>query len=271
LRFNVPGATVTVATGTWLTLIAADPACPSLVAVIVTGPVPTAVTNPLPVTVARFALVVDHVTTRPVSALPAASRGVAVNCSVWPTTRFAELGVTPTDATGTADTVTLAEPVCPSLVAVIVAVPVPCAVTNPLPFTVATPLALVDHTIGRAVSTLPAASRSVAVNCPVCPAFRFNVAGATVTVATGAWLTLIAADPVCPSLVAVIVAVPVPCAVTNPLPFTVTTLLALVDHTIVRPVSTLPAASRGVAVNCPVCPAVRFTVAGATVTVATGT
>jgi hypothetical protein len=77
--------TVTVATGTGLTVIAAVGAelTISLVAVIVALPVPTAVTvagEPLALTV-RTALLLDtHVTVRPVSRLPFASRVVAVSC-----------------------------------------------------------------------------------------------------------------------------------------------------------------------------------------------
>src|SRR5947199_70939 len=47
----VPGLTVTDATGTVLTVIVAVPLCPSEVAVIVTEPAATPVTNPLALTV----------------------------------------------------------------------------------------------------------------------------------------------------------------------------------------------------------------------------
>src|SRR5207253_8318057 len=56
-----------------------------------------------------------------------ASRGVAVSCTVAPCGTLADAGVTVTDATGTFDTVTTAVPLCPSLVAVIVAAPVATA------------------------------------------------------------------------------------------------------------------------------------------------
>jgi hypothetical protein len=52
--------------------------------VIVALPTVTAVTNPLPLTVATAAALVAQVTVRPVSALPAESRGVAVSCTVCP-------------------------------------------------------------------------------------------------------------------------------------------------------------------------------------------
>src|SRR2546425_5804242 len=52
------------------------------VAVIVAAPNPTAVTSPLPPTVATAVLLLAHVTTRPDSGAPLASFGVAVSCSV---------------------------------------------------------------------------------------------------------------------------------------------------------------------------------------------
>jgi len=59
-----------------------------------------------------------------------------------------------------------------------------------------------------------------------------------------------AAVPFTPSLVAVIVAGPTTRPVTSPLPLTDATLSALLAQVMVRPVSTLPAASLRVAVNC---------------------
>src|SRR5947207_12814215 len=95
------GVTSTDATGTALTVTAELPLFPSLVAVIVTGP-PAAlpVTRPFASTVARVALLVPHVTVRPVSAFPAASLGVAVSWSVVPAVTLAEAGLTSTEATG---------------------------------------------------------------------------------------------------------------------------------------------------------------------------
>src|SRR5512145_1378348 len=49
-------------------------------------------------------------------------------------------------------TVMLELPLCPSLVAVIVAEPAPAPVTRPVPDTVATPVALLSHVIARPVS-----------------------------------------------------------------------------------------------------------------------
>src|SRR2546427_10037949 len=95
------GLTSTDATGTAFTVTAELPLFPSLVAVMVTGP-PAAlpVTRPFASTVARVALLVDHVTVRPVSAVPAASFGVAVSCTVALGEMPAGGGVTSTEATG---------------------------------------------------------------------------------------------------------------------------------------------------------------------------
>src|SRR6266480_6355997 len=95
-------------------------------------------------------------------------------------------------------------PLCPSLVAVIVAGPAAKAVTRPLVLTVATEvLELVQVTV-RPVRMLPLASRSVAVSWSVCPAGTLAVAGLTVTEATGALATETAA--VCVMAVPLIVA-----------------------------------------------------------------
>src|SRR5712691_12172415 len=109
-------------------------------------PAATPVTRPLPLTVATAALLVAHVTARPLSAVPPASRGVAVSCPVWPTRTLDAAGLTVTDATGTFVTVTVAVPLFASLVAVMVAVPAAMPVTRPLPLTVATAALLVANT-----------------------------------------------------------------------------------------------------------------------------
>jgi len=78
------GETVTVATGTRFTVTADVPLLPSLVAVIVTDPAATPRTRPLALTVANAALLVDHVTTRPVRVAPVESFMVAVSWTVCP-------------------------------------------------------------------------------------------------------------------------------------------------------------------------------------------
>src|SRR5919198_174677 len=267
----VAGLTVTDATGTGDTVIAAVPLCPSLVAVIVAVPAATPETRPPPLTIATARLLLDQETVRPVSTLPAESFVVAVSCAVWPTNRPAEAGLSVTEATGTTLTVIAAVPLLPSLVAVIVAEPAATAVTRPVADTVAMPEALVVHVTARPVSTLPAESLVVAASCCVCPTTRPAEAGVTVTDATGTMLTVMVAVPLLPSLVAVIVADPAATAVTRPLADTVAMPKALVVHVTARPVNTLPAESFVVAVNWRVWPTNRPAEAGVIVTEATGT
>jgi hypothetical protein len=140
------------------------PPLPSLVAVIVADPVATPVISPAPDTVAMVVALLDHVTARPVSALPAESLVVTVSCRVNPMFTPPDAGDTTTDDTGTSVTVIAAVPLWLSLVAVIVAEPTPTAVTSPLAPTVATPGALLDHVTVRPVSTFPLASFVMAVS-----------------------------------------------------------------------------------------------------------
>src|SRR5205807_1299263 len=182
----VAGVTVTDATGTGVTVMAAVPLWPSLVAVIVAEPATLPVTSPVPVTVATDVLLLAHVTERPVRMLPLASRRVALSCTVWPVATVPELGVTVTAATGAPVTVTLAVPLCPSLVAVIVTGPPgPTPLTSPLPFTLAIALLLDCQVITRPVNGLPFASRGVAVSCTVGPCSTLADAGLTVPYAPG--------------------------------------------------------------------------------------
>src|SRR3989442_9641882 len=71
----------------------------------------------------------------------------------------------------------------------------------------------------------------------------------------GGAATIIVAVPLCPSLAAVMVAVPAPTPLTSPLPLTVATDALLVAHVTTRPSSGVPLASFGVAVSCAVPPA----------------
>src|SRR6266550_4774984 len=219
------GLTPTDATGTSVTVRVAVPLFPSLVAVIVADPGATAVTRPLPFTVARAVLLLPHVTTRPASAFPLASFGVAVSCTVCPAVTLTDAGLTLTDATGTGVTVTVtaAVPVLVSLVAVIVVAPAATPVTSPLPFTVARAVLLLLQVTTRPASALPFASCGVAVSWTVCPVVILAEAGLTPTDATGTGVTVTvtAAVPVLVSLVAVIVVAPAATPVTSPLPFTV--------------------------------------------------
>jgi len=236
--------TTTLAIGTSETTTVPCPVFASLVAVIVALPESTAVTKPLfGSTVATDVLFDDQETARPESTFPCASFNVTVNGAVTsPTVSGALDGASATDATGTSVTLTVADPLFPSLVAVIVALPESTAVMRPVEgLTVATDVLFDDQEIARPVSTLPCASLSVTVkgadgDDPVTSA---AVDGASVTDETGTSVTLTVAEPVFPSLVAVIVALPESTAVMRPVEgLTVATDVLLDDQEIARPVST---------------------------------
>ena len=143
---------------------------------------------------ATDALELDQLMEAPVIGSPAAVRAVAVRDALVPAVSESDEGLTTTDATVGAveETVTAEVPLFPSLVAVIVVEPAAIAVTNPLPFTVATAVLLDAHVIVRPASTLPPASLSVAASCVVCPTAILTVAGLTVTDATGATSLVVA-------------------------------------------------------------------------------
>jgi hypothetical protein len=178
-----------------------------------------------------------------------ASFTVATSVVLWPTTRLTEGGWTVTLATGTAVTVTAALPLLSSLVAVIVAVPADTAVTTPVELTAATAGLLDDQVTSRSVTIVLFASLTVAVSVVVVPATRLFVAGVTMTLPTGAGVTVSVALPDFPSLVAVMVAVPGATAVTTPLPDTVATNVLLELHVTTRSVTTAPFASLTVGVS----------------------
>src|SRR6267143_2382862 len=200
-----------------VTVRAAVPLWPSLVAVMVAEPGTTAVTRPLGFTVATLVLLLVHVTVRPVRAPPAESFGVAVSWTVCPICRPAVAGEIATEATGMVVTVRAAVPLLPSLVAVMVAEPGTTPVTWPLGLTVTTLVLLLVHDTVRPVKVLPAESFGVAVSWTVCPTCRLAVAGEIATEATGMVVTVRAAVPLLLSLIAVMVAEPGTTAGTRPL------------------------------------------------------
>jgi len=265
-----PSETVTLATGGTITVTDAVPDRPSLVAVISALPTATAVTTPVLDTVATALFDDVHATARPDNTLFAASRVTAVACVVAPITTVVAANDTPTLATGTGVTLNAAEPLRPSLVAVIDAEPTLSAVTTPLLDTVATDAFDVVHTIARPVNTKFNPSRNTALACVVAPATTVVAASDTSTVATGANVTLTDADPLCPSLVAVIDVVPTAIAVTTPLLDTVATAGFALDHTTGRPVNTLANASRNTALADVVAPTLTLEAPSETDTVATG-
>lgn len=149
-------------------------------------------------------------------------------------------------------TATEAVPDALPLIAVIVAVPPPTAVTTPVAETVATPVLLLLHVIGASGITVPDASFAVAVSDTLSPMASVLRDGPTVIDATGGGRTTMVAVPGFPSLVAVIVADPAATPVTKPLASTLAMLGELLDQVNVRLASGLCWASNAAAVSCTV-------------------
>jgi hypothetical protein len=194
VRLGAVGDTETDATGTGaggggaVTVSAAKPFCPSLVATMFVEPAANAVTTPLLLTEATPAFELDHETARPVRSFPFASRRVAVALAVCPTTSEDGLSATNTTATGTgggAITVRLASPLTPSLVALMTAIPDNNAETIPASVTLAIAELELSQTIGRPVRGAPLASLGVATACADCPATIDGEGSVTETAATG--------------------------------------------------------------------------------------
>src|SRR6266849_6545741 len=102
------------------------------------------------------------------------------------------------------------------------------------------------------------------------PVVRPHVNSRAALMAANTRPTLIVADPLCRSLVAVMVAEPVDCPVTSPIADTDATVGALVAHVTALPTSGLPEASFKVVDNCTLSPTTTVATAGTTVTEATG-
>jgi hypothetical protein len=95
----------------------------------------------------------------------------------------------------------------------------------------------VNHETGAFATTLPDASRTVAVSCEVAPACADSVPViAMVFCDAGVPVTVTVLLPDLPPVLAVIVAVPAPTAVTRPFSFTVATAVFELDQVNVRPV-----------------------------------
>ena len=234
------GARVTLPTGTGVTVMVADPLFPSLVAVIVVVPTATAVTTPDDDTVAVAGVLELHATGRSVTTVPFSSLTDTVKLVVSPVATLAVGGETVTVPTGTGITFTEIVPLLPSLVAVMTDVPSATPDTTPAEETVATVVVAEPHVTARPVTTFPLASFKTGLSVAVLPMTTDAVGDANVTVATGGSVTVATDDPLFPSLVAVIVAVPAPTAVTDPLDDTVATVALLVSHVTTRSVTTVP-------------------------------
>ena len=149
----------------------------------------------------------------------------------------------------------------------IVAVPSATAVTNPAAETVATEALDVAHvTVGFEI-TVPPASRTVATRVAPSPAdVKLRLVGARVT-DWATWLTVTVAVPLADPDVAVMVAVPLPAAVTNPADETATTEASDVVQAMVGFEMMFPAASLTVATRVAVSLAdVKLTLVGESAT-----
>ena len=157
--------------------------------------------------------------------------------------------------------------VIPDAVAVTSAAPAPIPVTRPASSTAATAVSLDAHEMSCPATAWPFASLASAARRSVSPAKSVSTAGVTTTALTD-WATVTATEPEADPAVALIVAAPLPAAVTRPDALTVATVAALLAQLTVAPTITLPFWSRTSAVSCTVASrAVNSAVAGLTVTV----
>jgi hypothetical protein len=125
-------------------------------------PTATAETTPCALTVATEGLSDDQVVFWSMT-FPSGSFIVAVACVLEPTPIVGEARETATDATPLGAMVTVAEPLWPSLVAVMVAVPALSPLTTPDVLTLATAVLSDEKLTERPVRMLPLASLTVAV------------------------------------------------------------------------------------------------------------
>ncbi len=261
------GMTATAVGAGATTVSAARPVTPAAVAMTSASPAPTPVTSPAASTTATAVSPDAQSNSAPATAWPLASVAAAARRSVSPVTNVSAAGATATALTSWA-TVTAALPDTPPALAVIVAVPLPTAVTSPDPSTVATVASSDAHVNSAPATPWPFASVASAVRRTVSPqATSVSAAGDTATALT-VWASVTAALPDAEPVVAVIVAVPLPAAITSPDPSTVATVASPLDHAIGAPAMTLPFWSRTSVLSCTVAPsAVSRAVAGLTVTV----
>lgn len=140
--------------------------------------------------------------------MPDPSFARAESCCLPPETRLNELGETVTLLMAPAETINVAEPLLPLVVAVIVTEPACEAVTRPVEDTVPMEVLELDQETGSPETTFPEPSLIVAESCWVLPAASPSDPGVTATVATEPAPTCIVALALFPSDVAVIVALP---------------------------------------------------------------
>jgi hypothetical protein len=168
-----------------------------------------------------------------------------------------------TDAAGTSVTEIEAVPLTPSMVAVIVTVPVATPVTWPAPETVAIALLLVAHVTGRPMTSAPDASSASAARSS--PVWMVPV-GHDAHEETGRAFTETATRPDFPPALAAICVLPEPVPVMTPDCDTVATVASWVVQYTRRFRRRPPSASKTCAVIARVSPTVRATADGLTST-----
>ena len=208
--------TATEATATGAMVINSVPDTPSLVAVIVTEPGAIPTTDPAAETVATFALLEVHVTTRPEATPPAVKRVTAETCIVEPTFNVVWGAESMMEATGSGAIINAIEPAMPSLVAVTVIPPGAIPVRSPDGETLAMAELLVVQSTLRSPTTAPAVVLTTAVSCMVPVATSDGAGAVSVILPTGTAVTASTMLPTMPSAVARIVVVPGAIALTTP-------------------------------------------------------
>ena len=188
----------------------------------------------------------------PATAWPFASNASAASWTVAPTAVRSAAGDTVTEFADRA-TVTATLPDAAPALAVIVAVPLPAAVTRPAASTVATASSLDSHENSAPATAWPFASNASAASWTVAPTAVRSAAGETATEFAD-WATVTATVPDADPAVAVTDAVPLPTAVTSPVELTVATAVSALDQVTVAPAITCPFWSRTSAESCIVAP-----------------
>ena len=251
------------------TVIFAVPSALPATAVIVAFPSPTPRTRPDVSTLATDSSLEDHANSAPATNCRLASNACAVIRRVSPTTTVSAEGDTVTER-ATCITIANALPEIAPEVAVIVAVPLPSAVTNPAESTGATCGSLLAHVTTSSGIGRPIWSRTSAVSRTVSPsASNTTVSGVTATVVGAGTTTTSCARPVTPDEVAETSTSPTATPATNPVPSTTATVVSLDAHENPAPATPWPFASLASATRRSVSPNTSVSAAGVTSTVLT--
>src|SRR5690606_287649 len=234
------------------------------VATICASPLDSAVTRPVALTVATASSSDDQVSDAPAIVCPPPSRTTAPSWVVAPmASSVAPSGEISTDA-ATCCTVTLTVSAAPPATATIEALPLACAVTTPLAFTLATAAFSDDHATAAPAIVWALASVTAADSAAVAPtAFSETLAGETTTDA-GTCATVISAVSLSAALVPITRVAPGASATTRPWVSTEAMALFSTLHVTGWPVTVSPCGVVRVSENCTVSrSAVKLADAGA--------